>query len=501
MMTEPDLGRTICSDLDPRLLMQRIVEETNSLVPGASGSAILIHHDGLLRTVSAAGVTGGHVGHVGQVIVAGGSLSGMAMAQGRLLWSDDVTVDERVAPDLRDDPQARSQLTVPLRRGAQMLGVLVIVSARPGAFDGETRSRIIRLADFVGVALASHVETASAVRGVVDRLSEPISVIDAEGREHTYREETERVGEFLANVMRPGIVDELRARQRIMTVLRDGRVRSVLQPIVDVETGVLVGVEALARFDDRPQRPPDAWFAEANEVGLGLELELLAARRGLELLDALPPGVTLSINVSHELLMSGRVAELMEGRAGEHILVELTEHAAFDDYGRFRLAMSVLRARGVQLAIDDVGAGYSSFRHVVELEPECIKLDRLFTAGIEADPARRAMAEALIGFARRTGTDLIAEGIETDRELEVVRELGVRLGQGYRIARPGPVSALPVRFAHLGPAPDADAPAVDRGFSRYSSRVNPRRRRRERAAMTQPAPDAVRAELLEQLVR
>ncbi len=104
-------------------------------------------------------------------------------------------------------------------------------------------------------------------------------------------------------------------------------------------------------------------------MGLGLELEALAVRRALEMFETLPGGLNLGINVSHELLLSGRLEPLLEGHSARRLLVELTEHAAFDDYATFREAMSPLRERGIRLAVDDVGAGFSSLRHVVELAP------------------------------------------------------------------------------------------------------------------------------------
>jgi EAL domain-containing protein (putative c-di-GMP-specific phosphodiesterase class I) len=267
-------------------------------------------------------------------------------------------------------------------------------------------------------------------------------------------------------------------------VLREGRLRTVAQPVVELETGRVVGVEALARFDDPPYRPPDEWFREAQEVGLGLELEALAVRRALEMFETLPGGLNLGINVSHQLLLSGRLEPLLEGHSARRLLVELTEHAAFDDYATFREAMSPLRERGIRLAVDDVGAGFSSLRHVVELAPDRMKLDRTFTSGIETDPARRAMAEALIVFARRTGIGLVAEGIETGGELRVMRRLGVPLGQGFLIQRPAEPRTVPRIAEHILPA---GAPATPDAFARYSARVGRSLRRPRRSA---PGPSA-----------
>jgi EAL domain-containing protein (putative c-di-GMP-specific phosphodiesterase class I) len=483
-MTEPDLGELIFDDVDPALLMQRIVDEACSLVGGCDGAAIMRCHGDRLMTVSAAGAS---VDHVGRSIPLESSLSGLAIARDELLHSDDVRCDERVTPTLRADLLARSLLSAPLRRGGQVIGVLIIISHEVGAFDAEVRANVERVASFVGIALASVTDTARAVRSVFETLGrEPAALLEPDDR----RGNPARVGEFLANVIKPGSLDELRVRRRIGAVLEQGRLRTVAQPVVELETGRVVGVEALARFDDPPYRPPDEWFREAHEVGLGLELEALAVRRSLEMLGALPGGLTLGINVSHELLLSGQLERLLDGQPARRLLVELTEHAALDDYAAFRAAMGPLRERGVRLAVDDVGAGFSSLRHVVELAPDRIKLDRLFTSGIEGDPARRAMAEALIVYARRTGIGLVAEGIETVRELEVMRRLSVPLGQGFLIQRPAEPRAVPRVVEHVRASAGSPSPVGDRPWARDTARVSRTLRRHD----TRPVPGVATAD-------
>jgi EAL domain-containing protein (putative c-di-GMP-specific phosphodiesterase class I) len=98
---------------------------------------------------------------------------------------------------------------------------------------------------------------------------------------------------------------------------------------------------------------------------------------------------------------------------------------------------------GVRLAIDDTGAGFASFAHILKLAPEIIKLDRELTSGIDHDPVRAALATALVSFASQLGTEIIAEGIETAAELEVLRNLGIRYGQGYFLFRPTSIDSIP----------------------------------------------------------
>ena len=116
-------------------------------------------------------------------------------------------------------------------------------------------------------------------------------------------------------------------------------------------------------------------------------------------------------------------------------MLEVTEHSVIADYPAFRAAMAAL-GPDVELAVDDAGAGFASLRHILELRPAFVKLDRSLVAGLEADDARQAMIVCLRHFARVTGCRLIAEGIETDAELAVLRALEVPLGQGYLLGRP-----------------------------------------------------------------
>jgi diguanylate cyclase (GGDEF)-like protein/PAS domain S-box-containing protein len=235
-------------------------------------------------------------------------------------------------------------------------------------------------------------------------------------------------------------------RERIRRVLGGEALGVVLQPIVELAGGRVVAAEALSRFAAEPRRPPDAWFAEAAAVGLGVELELAAIRAALERLDALPAGVRLSLNVSPAALLAPELVEALADVPGARLALELTEHAPVEDYAALEAALAGLRSRGVQLMIDDAGAGFASLRHVLGLHPDAIKLDLSLTRDIDADPVRRALAASLVAFAREIGATIVAEGIETRDELETLRALGVTHGQGYYLARPGP-GPVPRRVA------------------------------------------------------
>jgi EAL domain-containing protein (putative c-di-GMP-specific phosphodiesterase class I) len=232
----------------------------------------------------------------------------------------------------------------------------------------------------------------------------------------------------------------------LRSVLDDGAVRPAFQPVVQLEDGLVRGYEALARFDRDHFAGPVEAFTAANAVGLGTDLELLAARRAFERLDDMPPGAWLSVNLSVEAVMTPEVTDVLLAHAHRRITVELTEHTQVSDYTTLNKVTDRLRAAGVLIAVDDAGAGYASLSHVLQLRPDIIKLDITLVRDIDTDPIRTALARALATFARETGAMLIAEGIETYAEHEKLRSLGVELGQGYYMARPGP---LPSR--HIEP--------------------------------------------------
>ena len=182
---------------------------------------------------------------------------------------------------------------------------------------------------------------------------------------------------------------------------------------------------------------------------MGEALELLAVREALKGMPALPDGCYLSLNVSPNALLSGEILDLLLDCPARSVVLEITEHARITDYDAFLAALAPLREYGIRIAVDDAGAGYASFQHILELSADIIKLDISLIRNIHADTARRALAAALIKFAEVTGTKVIAEGVETETELAELRRLGVEKVQGFYIGRPMPLSrtrALQIGF-------------------------------------------------------
>jgi EAL domain-containing protein (putative c-di-GMP-specific phosphodiesterase class I) len=225
---------------------------------------------------------------------------------------------------------------------------------------------------------------------------------------------------------------------RIRSVLDENVIDVEFQPVFDLNDCKIVSLEALARFWREPMRSPSAWFAEANEVGLGAELELAAVSSALKRLDEFPPDVTLALNVSPVTAIDPRFCALLLDVA-DRLVIEITEHAQVNDYDTLQFALAPLRERGAQLAIDDVGAGFANLRHILRLAPDIVKLDLSLTQEIARDPARRALAASLVGFAEDVGASIVAEGISSDEDLSLLRALGVAYGQGFYLARPAPL--------------------------------------------------------------
>jgi EAL domain-containing protein (putative c-di-GMP-specific phosphodiesterase class I) len=230
-----------------------------------------------------------------------------------------------------------------------------------------------------------------------------------------------------------------RARtERIRDAIDSGQPTIHLQPIHRLDDGTPVGAEALARFRGTVRRPPNLWFDEASEAGLGVDLELAAIAQAIAVLPYVPAGQYLSINASPSCALSPRLDPLLEAIGDRDVVLEITEHSRVEDYAALKARLRALRGR-VRIAIDDVGAGYAGLRHIIALEPDILKLDISLTRDVHRDPAKRALAVALVSFAAQIGARIVAEGIECSEERRVLRELGIINGQGWLFSRAMPV--------------------------------------------------------------
>lgn len=230
--------------------------------------------------------------------------------------------------------------------------------------------------------------------------------------------------------------DHARSEARIQQVIDNKQYAMAYQPIVDLIQSKTIGYEALCRFDAVPARTPDLWFAEAENVGLSNLLEVGAIECALSAVSKLQEGQYLSINASPTIIGTDAFNRAMKSADLSRIMLEVTEHAAVEDYDALGRAVAPLREAGMKLAIDDAGAGHASLRHILQLDPDFLKLDMSLTRNVDQDLSRRALIAALVYYARETGTQIIAEGIETQGELDMLKRLGITRGQGYFLGRP-----------------------------------------------------------------
>lgn len=224
----------------------------------------------------------------------------------------------------------------------------------------------------------------------------------------------------------------------VQDLISAGKLYSLYQPIVSLTDGAVIGAEALTRFTTDPVVTPDVWFGRATEVGLGVDLELLALSSALASADPLPNHIYLSINLSPDALADERTVALLQRGSWpcSQVVVEITEHVSVSDYATLAHAAATLRGLGVRIAVDDAGAGYASFRHILQLRPDYIKLDRALVDGLDHDAAKRALAGAFVAFGEELDALIVAEGVETAAELSAARSLGVHAAQGFHTGRP-----------------------------------------------------------------
>jgi diguanylate cyclase (GGDEF)-like protein len=241
---------------------------------------------------------------------------------------------------------------------------------------------------------------------------------------------------------------------RLHEIIERRQLNALFQPIVNMQTAEIIGYEGLIRGpSDSPLHSPLNLFKVARSANLTVQVEHLCRRVVLEkFADLCLPG-KLFLNVSPECLLQptvkhgetlGFIQEI--GINPDRVIIELTENQPTYDYELLLEAVSHYRQMGFQIAIDDLGEGFSSLRLWSELRPEYVKIDMHFIQGINQDPVKLQFVRSIQEIAKKSGTIVIAEGIETKAELLLIRDLGVELGQGYYIARPiaSPLTALPL---------------------------------------------------------
>ena len=238
----------------------------------------------------------------------------------------------------------------------------------------------------------------------------------------------------------------------LLEILRQRKLSAWFQPVMDMRTGDIIGYEGLIRGPaDSPLHSPFNLFSAAQRQGLSLETEMLSRHVVLETFAKLDLPGNLFLNVSPETLThprfkNGRTLDFMMqvGIAPERVIIELTENQPTYDFATMCSALLHYRSMGFKIALDDLGEGFSSLRLWSELRPDIVKIDMHFVQGVDTDPVKLQFLKSIQCIAESCGTHVIAEGVETEAELRVVKEIGIALGQGYFIGRPGPTPSLMV---------------------------------------------------------
>ncbi len=249
----------------------------------------------------------------------------------------------------------------------------------------------------------------------------------------------------------PEALSEVDRNQRISELLHQRMLMTAFQPIFDLDTNSVQGVEALSRFVSDDGATADLWFAEAASLGRGIELEFSALGSALVTAEQLPGELYVSINLSPESCLDARLPELLEATSMplNRIVLDLTENISESDYMAFITIVAPLRARGLRVAVDESSASLGAMSRMVQLNPDYIKIGRNIITDLEDDPEQQALAAGMVSFAHRVGASLIAEGIETATELAALRGLRVTGGQGYFLGRP---TVRPEDWATWAPA-------------------------------------------------
>ncbi len=234
----------------------------------------------------------------------------------------------------------------------------------------------------------------------------------------------------------------LRAREnsrQLLQVVLSGDVKVRYEAIVDINNAEVLGYEALSRGPEGTDLSnPRELFRRAEDAGLLYELDCLCRKAALERAKQLPRGRILFLNclptaIGDPNLRDEGLRKMLEvfNLRPSDLVLEISESESIDNFGVFREVADSCREVGIRIAIDDAGTGYASLEAIMEIAPDFIKTDMTLVRGIDADPARREVVRAINALALGIGAQVIAEGIETDRELRVLRDLGVRYGQGY----------------------------------------------------------------------
>jgi EAL domain-containing protein (putative c-di-GMP-specific phosphodiesterase class I) len=258
--------------------------------------------------------------------------------------------------------------------------------------------------------------------------------------------------EIFDEAMRADAVARLETESALRRALERGELVLHYQPEVDIASGAICGFEALVRWE-HPTRgllAPGAFIPLAEETGLivpiGEWVLREACTEATHWAGLSDEPLTLSVNLSarqlaqHDLVSMVRRAVAETGIDPATLCLEITESAVMESGSATTAQLRALKSLGVSLAIDDFGTGFSSLAHLRRFPVDVLKIDGTFVAGLGHEPQDASIAAAVISLAHALGLETVAEGIETDEQLTILRQLGCDLGQGYLFARAAPAA-------------------------------------------------------------
>ncbi len=251
-------------------------------------------------------------------------------------------------------------------------------------------------------------------------------------------------------VTRKTVRAEIRGGEMLQDAIARRDISPVFQPVFDLATGEMIGIEALSRGPRGSEfESGETLFSLAERTELLIPLERVCRQRSLEAIASIPVNRQIFMNLSPAAasdpeflgpLFLEQVAAM--GLSPDRIVLEITERTYAVYEGLFREVLSRFRQQNFRIAVDDVGTGYSNLTSLAEIEPDYLKFDNVFVRGIDRRRTKQELLEALMSFARKMKTKVIAEGIETREELRALQTLGVPYGQGFLLARPMPFGEI-----------------------------------------------------------
>jgi EAL domain-containing protein (putative c-di-GMP-specific phosphodiesterase class I) len=252
---------------------------------------------------------------------------------------------------------------------------------------------------------------------------------------------------------------DLQSRCDLQEVLLADQLSTVFQPVVSLCDRTVIGYEALSRGPaGSVYQNPIPLFKMAEDADLVFELDRKCRRRALASANMLPPSAILFVNVYPSAMydpefQGAALVRLLEaqGLSPSRVVLEISEEKAIENYEVFQDALGELVRLGFSIAVDDVGAGYSGLEKIARLHPRYLKFDRELIRDIDSSYIRREMTRALKSFADSIESDIIAEGVERQGELDTLIDLGVKYGQGFLLGRPA-ATFLPPSYSALAPA-------------------------------------------------